>query len=280
MKLNNNTAAKDSLGLTFIIAVLVIGYLIGTMTHIFLLFDVVRLGFINSAKAFGVSPVVNGYWISLTVIDPVIALLLLRNRKIGVLLGFINILINVIVNSSLQIASLSLITPHSVYDSLGNIYNGLQIALLLFSFFTLPLFFLKPDFLKRKRFDYFNFFKFIPVIALTIGLFIHLAGLLNLMRNFQSLWNLWVHVSMTVFNAGLIYALLKRMKSGYIIGIIGFSIFGLLQSGFACAIFLGFNCSFNLVMAITISICCLSISSLLTNREIYKFTFRQITGQD
>jgi Na+/serine symporter len=79
---------------------------------------------------------------------------------------------------------------------------------------------------------------------------------------------------MVVFDTGLIYALWNRMKLGYIIGIIGFGIFGLLQAGFACAIFIGFNCFFNLVMAITISICCLSISALLMNSEMYKLSIR------
>lgn len=269
-KINNNQ-------LTFIIVVLIIGHLIGTMTHTIHLFDIIKLGFTNSVKAFGVSPIVNGYWMSLTIIDPVIAFLLIKNRKIGVLLGFINIFINVIVNSSLQIATLSVITPQSVYEALGNIFNGLQIALLLFSSFTLPLFFIKPDRTTfQQKFNYFNAFNFIPIIALTIGLLIHLVGLFNLIRNFESIWILWVHVSMTIFDTGLIYALWKRMKLGYILGIIGFSIFGLLQAGFAGAIFIGFKCSFNLSMAITISICCLSISALIMNSDMYKLKYRQI----
>jgi len=263
-------------GFTFIIAVLVIGYLIGTMTHIINFITVLKLGFINSAKAFGVSPIVNGYWLSLTIIDPVIAFLLIKKRKIGVLLGFVNILINVTVNSSLQIASLSIITLHTVYVALGNIFNGLQIALLLFATFTLPLFFTKPNIISIRRFDYVHAFNFIPIIALTIGLFIHLIGLINLIRDFESLWILWVHISMTIFDVGIIYALCKRMKLGYIIGIYGFSIFGLLQAGFAVAIFIGIKCSFNLLMAITISICCLSISALLMNSDMYKLTIREI----
>ncbi len=71
-------------GITFIIAVLIIGYLIGTMTHIILLFDIIKLGFINSAKAFGVPAIVNGYWMSLTIIDPLIAFLLIKKRKCGI----------------------------------------------------------------------------------------------------------------------------------------------------------------------------------------------------
>lgn len=81
---------------------------------------------------------------------------------------------------------------------------------------------------------------------------------------------------MTLFDAGIIYALWKRMKLGYIIGLVGFSIFGLLQAGFAGAIFIGFKCSFKLTMAITISICCLSISALLMNSAMYKLKIGQI----
>jgi hypothetical protein len=265
-----------NIGFTFIIAVLIIGHLIGTMTHTMLLFDIIKLGFMGSAKAFGVSPIVNGYWMSLTIIDPVIAFLLIKHRRTGVLFGFINIFINVIVNSSLVIASLSIITLHSVYEALGNIFNGLQIALLLFASFTLPLFFTKPNLIITRKLNYVHAFHFIPIIALTIGLLMHLVGLYNLIRNFESLWILWVHVSMAIFDAGIIYALWKRMKIGYIIGIVGFSIFGLLQTAFAGAIFIGFKCSFNLSMAITISICCLSISALLMNSDMYKLKIRQI----
>ncbi len=263
-------------GFTFIIAVLTIGHLIGAMTHTMLLFDIIKLGFMGSAKAFGVPPIVNGYWMSLTIIDPVIAFLLIKHRRTGVLFGFINIFINVIVNSSLVIASLSVITINSAYEALGNIFNGLQIALLLFSSFTLPLFFTKPNLTITRKLNYVHAFYFIPIIALTIGLLVHLVGLYNLIRNFESLWILWVHVSMAIFDAGIIYALWKRMKIGYIIGIVGFSIFGLLQAGFAGAIFIGFKCSFNLSMAITISICCLSISALLMNSDTYKLKIRQI----
>lgn len=258
-------------GITFIIAVLITGHLTGTMTHTILLFDVIRLGFINSAKTFGVSPIVNAYWLSLTVIDPVIAFLLIKKRKIGVPFSFVNIFVNVIINSSVVISSLPVVTIPAVYEALGNIFNGLQIAFLLFSCFTLPLFFTKSN-LVTVKFNYVHVFSSIPIIALSIGLIIHLVGLYNSILDFDSLWILWVHVSMTIFDTGLIYLLWKRMRSGYIIGIIGFSIFGLLQAGFAAAVFLGFDCNFNLSIAITISICCLSISALLISSNKYNLT--------
>jgi hypothetical protein len=253
-------------GIAFILTVLIAGYLIGTMTHIIHFSEVMKLGFIPSAKVFGVSPIINGYWLSLTTIDPVIAFLLIKNRRTGVILAFVNILINVIVNSAVQIASLSVVTFHSVYDSLGNIYNGLQITLLLFSAFTLPLFYGKQDGHSPGRI-YVRMFSFIPIIALFVGLLIHVAGLIQLVKHFDSLWTLWVHVSMILIDSGLVYALWKRMRLGYIVGIAGFSIFGLLQAGFAGAIFFGVKCGFNLAMAVTISICCLSISALLMTSD-------------
>lgn len=263
-------------GITFIIAVLVSGHLIGTMTHTLILFDIIRSGFINYARASGVSPIVNVYWMSLTVIDPLIAFLLIKNVKKGVPAAFINILINVLVNSSLQIATLQVITMHSVYDTLGNIFNGLQIALLLFSSVTLPLFYIKPELQSVRSSRYVQFFSLFPILSLAIGLLIHLVGLVNLIRNFESLWNLWVHVSMTAFNTGLMYALWRRMRLGYIVGIIGFGIFGLLQGGFAVAIFIGYNVSFNLAMAITISMCCISISALLSGRDRYQLSYKNM----
>jgi hypothetical protein len=256
-------------GITFIIAVLIAGHLIGTMTHILNFSEVIKLGFIQSAKAYGVSPIINGYWLSLTIIDPAIAFLLIKKRKTGVLLAFVNIFINVIVNSSVQISILPAVTLHSIYDSLGNIFNGLQIALLIFSAFTLPLFYGNPDERSPGRINYVWMFSFIPIIALSAGLIIHIAGLIQLVNHFESFWTLWVHVSMILFDGGLLYALWKRMRLGYLVGIVGFSLFGLLQGGFAVAIFMGVKCGFNLIMAVTISICCLAISALMINSEKY-----------
>ncbi|MBN1603238.1 MAG: hypothetical protein JW915_16635 [Chitinispirillaceae bacterium] len=267
--MNKQSYNPQNKGLTFIIAVLIIGHLIGTTTHTLLFFDVLKLGFLNSSKAFGVSTIVNAYWVSLTIIDPLIAILLIKRRRTGVLLAFINILINVAVNSSIQLSSLKALSLSSIYDSLGNIFNGLQIALLLFSTITLPLFFIKPTAVLHKKINYFRFFHFIPIIALFIGLIIHCVGLIKLLYKFESLWVLWVHVSMLFFNGGLIYALWKKLRTGYIAGIIGFSIFGLIQAGYAGAIYIGFDCPFNLAMAVTISICCLAIAALLLNRDMY-----------
>jgi hypothetical protein len=258
-------------GLTFTVAVLIIGYLIGTMTHAAHFSEVVKLGFINSAKVYEVSPIINGYWLSLTIIDPVIAFLLIKKRNTGAILAFANILINVIVNSTVQISSLPVITFHSIYDSLGKIYNGLQIALLIFSACTLPLFYCGPDKHSPGKISYTRIFSFIPIVALSAGLIIHICGLIQLVHHFDSLWMLWVHVSMILIDSGLIYALWKRMWLGYIVGIAGFSIFGLLQAGFAIAIFFGVKCGFNLAMAVTISICCLAVSALLMNCDSYKY---------
>lgn len=258
-------------GVTFIVAVLITGYLIGMMTHVIHFSEVIKLGFITSAKVYGVSPIINGYWLSLTIIDPVVAFLLVKKRDTGVILAFANILINVIVNSTVQISSLPVITFHSIYDSLGNIYNGLQITLLIFSACTLPLFFCEPGKHSSGRISYTRIFSFIPIIELFAGLIIHIVGLIQLVHHFDALWTLWVHVSMILFDCGLMIALWKRMRLGYIVGIAGFSIFGFLQAGFAVAIFMGVKCPFNLATAVTISICCLAISALLMNGSRYEY---------
>lgn len=261
---SRRTMKKDSYhnALTFIYLVLFTGYLIGTMTHVLHLIDVIKLGFYNSAKAYGVSPLNNAYWLSLTIIDPVIAILLLKKNKIGAILAFLNVLINVIVNSSLVISKLAVISFSTVYGSLGNIYNGLQIALLLFSLLSLPV-------IMSKKGRYIDIFGVIPILLLVTGLGIHLFGLSKLIFHIDSLWVLWVHTSMIVIDGGLCYLLFKRVKLGYVLAVVLLSIFGLLQAGFAVAIFFGIQCSFNLAMAVTIALCCLGVASLVLNRERY-----------
>lgn len=253
----------------FIVAILFTGYLIGTMTHIFHLSDVIKLGFFNSAKIYGVHPVVNAYWLSLTIIDPIIAFLLIKKTSIGAVLCFVNILINVAVNSGLQIYALPTISVKAIYDSLGNIYNSLQIALLTFSTFTLPV-------IISDNKKYRNLFLKIPLLVLTIGLTIHLIGLTKVIQHFESFWVLWVHLSMIAIDGALMCALLNRLKLGYICGLFLFSSFGIIQAGYAGAIFMGFNCSFNLEMAVTISMCCVSFAALIMDCDKLTVSVRQI----
>jgi len=259
---------------TFIVAILFTGYAVGTVTHVLHALDVLQLGLVDSARAYGVSPGVNAYWLSLTIIDPLIAFLLVTRRRAGVFLAFVNILVNVVVNSWVRISALPVVTLGSVYDSLGNIYNGLQIALLVFSACTVPLFLPATGTLSTAVRAYTRLFDAIPFVALAAGLAIHLVGLVNVILDYQSLWVTWVHVSMTAVDTALIYALARRLRIGYIVAVAGFGIFALLQGGFAVAILFGVECPFNLSMAVTIAVCCLAIASLLLNRDHYGHTFR------
>ena len=74
---------------------------------------------------------------------------------------------------------------------------------------------------------------------------------------------------MIAINGTLFYLLVKKFKLGFVLTLGLFSSFGILQASFAGAIFLGIECSFNLTMALTISMCCLAVVSLILKRETY-----------
>lgn len=245
----------------FIITILFIGYLLRTISHILNYTDVIKSIIFNlSDKAFDISFILDIYWLLLPITDAIIAFLLINRFKIGAALAFINILINVIINIGLKIITLSVVSLNSIYDVAGNVYDGLNIALLIFSMITLPL-------IISHNQKYIGFFLRLPFYILIIGLVIHLKGLIQLTYHFESIWVLWVHVSMTIIDGALFYLLLYKVKSGYILGMILFQSFGMLQIGFAVVIIFGANCSFNLSMAITIALCYLASTSLILNKD-------------
>lgn len=260
--------SKNNRAHNFIVLIFFIAHVTGTMTHIALVNDVFQSGFFNYSQSHSISPFISAYWLSLTIINPSIAILLLVKRKTGILLGFFNILINVTINSSVQILSLNNITFLSVYDALGNVFNSLQIAFLIFSLITLPLILFKNDSDSAFFSVYFNFFSSIPFLALFTGLIIHIFGIFRLFTSDATLWNIWVHTSMILLDSFLILTLYNRIKLGYYCSIILFFLFGLLQSGFALCNYLGLDSPFNLQMAITISVCCLAVTSLLKTEYI------------
>jgi hypothetical protein len=255
---------------SFIFLILAVGYITGTVTHIVHFQSVIKTGFLQFAELHKISPVVNGYWLLLTLIDPAIAFLLIKKSKLGILLGFLNILINVTVNCSVVINKLETVTIMSIYHALGNIFNSLQIALFLFSLFTLPLFYLEKAKIVENKILYLKFYKIIPQLVLIIGIVIHTYGICKIVQGqiLSSLWSLWVDFSMLVINSVLLYTLLKKYRIGYFGGIMIFTVFALLQGGFAVAIYIGVNTYFNLIMALTITVCCLAISSLLLQFNI------------
>lgn len=253
-------------GDNFICLVLIIGFSIGTFTHIIDLIDIIKYGFFKYAELYHISPLLNAYWISLTIVDPLIVLLLLKNIKIGAIAGFINIFINVVVNSSYQLINIDYLTLSIIVDKLGTIYNSLQIALLLFSALTLPIL-LAPQELDRRAQFYPQAFGQIPLVVLSMGLLIHIVGLAHLINNFSTIWIAWVHISMTVIDSVLIILIFNRLRLAYILALLGFGIFGALQAGMAIGNFFGLKVGFNLEGGIALTLCCLAIASLLTNKN-------------
>lgn len=76
-----------------VVAVLVIGFLIGTTTHII---HLVTMGWIVFDTA---PPWMNVYWTALTALDPIAAILLLWWRRAGLALGAAIIISDVAINS-------------------------------------------------------------------------------------------------------------------------------------------------------------------------------------
>jgi hypothetical protein len=253
-------------GMNFICLVLITGFAVGTFTHVIDLIEVVKCGFFKYAELYHISLLLNAYWISLTIIDPLIVFLLLKNIKIGAIAGFINIFINVIVNSSYQLINVDHLTLSIVAEKLGNIYNSLQIALLLFSTLTLPIL-LAPQDLDRRAQFYTKTFGQIPLVVLSMGLLIHLVGIVHLIINFSTIWIAWVHISMTIIDSILIILLFKRLRLAYMLALLGFSTFGALQAVMAIGNFSGLKIGFNLEGGIALALCCLAIASLLTNKN-------------
>jgi hypothetical protein len=253
-------------GESFICLVLIIGFSIGTFTHFINLIDIMKYGFFKYAELYHISLLLNAYWISLSIVDPLIVFLLVKNNKIGGIAGFINIFINVIVNSSYQLINVDYLTLSIIAEKLGNVYNSLQIALLLFSALTLPIL-LAPQELNKGAQFYLQIFGQIPLVLLSMGLLIHLVGIVHLVINFSTIWIAWVHISMTIIDSILIVLIFNRLRLAYILALLGFSTFGGLQAGQAIGNFFGLKIGFNLEGGITLALCCLAISSLLTNKN-------------
>ncbi|KMQ51353.1 hypothetical protein CHISP_1836 [Chitinispirillum alkaliphilum] len=257
--------------LIFIIVILIFGHFVGTITHIIHLIDAINIGFFDIAEAYGVSPVINGYWLSLTAINPLIVFLLIKIPRFGVSAAFINLTVNVSVNSFVLISSIENMSLMGIVNAFGNIYTSLQFALFLFALLCCPLLFRKDNW-PAPFYD--SLFSKLPLIAFFAGLIIHLIGIYHVIFNFTSLWEAWVHFSMTAINSLMILAVLKKYRIGYLLGIALFGIFGLVQGWIALVHFLGFDTPWSFQLAITISICCLAIVSFLRNEASYNRPLR------
>ena len=240
----------------FIVGILAIGFATGTVTHFM---DMVHLGFLVYSKLAGVSTFQNIFWTFLLFADPFVLVLLLTKRKLGAIIGFIIILADVLVNTE---CSVSIIINNS-----ESITLWLQIALLTFSGITLPELLINKRNANRIGSMYIKMFSMVPLIALIIGLIIHIVGLINLFSVFNSYWNAWVHISMTFIDSFIIYALFRRLLLGYWLGITGFGIFGLLQTGLALGKYFKMDILFSYQNSIALSISFIAIAALLSDKD-------------
>lgn len=102
-----------------IIVIYIISFLVATCTHIF---DIISNGFMPYDKF---PTYLNIYWTCLTFLDPISIILLLINLHAGLVLYFIVILSDVIINASTTII-------FKEYKELFNIFFMCQLSFLIF----------------------------------------------------------------------------------------------------------------------------------------------------
>jgi hypothetical protein len=241
----------------FITSIMVISFSIGTITH---LIDVVHFGFFGYSKIPGVSLFENFFWTILLFIDPLIIYLLIFHRRSGAISGLIVLASDVWINY-LHITAIPDTTNFNV-PSLS-----LQTACLVFSAATLPK--LLTSDIKNRRFEstILWIYSKLPLFVLALGLAIHIKGLILINTAPLSLWALWVHCFMICFNTSLFYLVLKEMRLGFWIGCTTFSIWALIQSGYAIGSFISPRIPFTMEMGIYLAVCCLMISSFIMVKD-------------
>jgi hypothetical protein len=72
---------------------------------------------------------------------------------------------------------------------------------------------------------------------------------------------------MIFFNASLFYLVLKKLSLGFWLGIISFSTWALIQTGYAIGSFISPNIPFTMEMGIYLAVCCLMISSFIMMKD-------------
>lgn len=247
---------KLSESVAFIRAILIIAFSIGTITHIV---DIVRLGFLGYSDLRGVSFPLNLFWTSLVVVDPMVVLMLVYRKDVGVLAALVVLVVVVSVNFHF----ISTILNESVAEVPS---FALQASALLFAVVAVPRILVEKAGSASIRRTAVRLFKTIPFPVLALGLLIHVRGLIMLASSTFSLWSLWVHLFMLSFDAGLMYLLSKKKRIGRLIGIVGFGAFGISQAVFAVGSYVS-EMPFTLEMGAYLAICGLVIASLLTEPE-------------
>ncbi|MBN1759803.1 MAG: hypothetical protein JW863_15860 [Chitinispirillaceae bacterium] len=254
MSENGNVVYSPStLVLRFIEVVLVIFFCIGTVTH---LSDVFRMGFFGYSSAFGVPRSVNVFWTALLFIDPLVVFLLLKYRITGTLAAVVVLVADVAVNAIVGVKS-----P----------FVGTQFALQCgATVFTVPaaVFMIGMSAgTSSVKNVVGRVFSSIPIVGITVGLLLHLRGFAEIAQGNATLWTIWVHVSMTLFDVAMLIGLALRLRLAFITGVVAASLFGLLQLGFAVANSIGTGPSFTIPMGITAGVCILAIAALLNDRQ-------------
>jgi hypothetical protein len=96
-------------------------------------------------------------------------------------------------------------------------------------------------------------FFFIPPFVFFCGILIHIRGLLLMDWTAISLWELWVHFFMLIFNAAVIIGLLLKRRWGYYPGFFFCTYFSInLLCYLFIFIFSGFSEPYNLLNALSL----------------------------
>jgi hypothetical protein len=239
------------------VTVLAVSFLVGTTTHAI---DAIKLGFLGYTRLDHVSQWQNVFWTSLLIIDPYVVFLLIFRKCTGAIVGLAVLSADVVINYSYvnEIPGLDVYQIPSL---------SLQAACLLFSLLTLPKLLVDRMENRKIRSAVLFYFSKIPVLVLSVGVMIHLNGLYSIGSGGLSLWKIWVHCFMTVFNTLLLFLIIKQKRIGFQIGIVTFVILGAVQIFYAAGSYLGAKLPFNLEMGNYLAVCCLTIASLLLSLE-------------
>ena len=232
---------------------LVVFFCIGTTTH---LADVVTTGFLGYSTAVGVPQWVNIFWTALLFVDPLVVFLLLKYNATGAAVAAAVLVVDITVNA--------LVAGKGFYD-------GTRFALQCgAAMFALPAAVFMVGISSGNRAVKTvvgRSFSLIPFAGVGAGLLLHLRGFAEIAQGNATLWTIWVHVSMTIFDVSMLVGLGLRLRLAFLTGVMAASLFGVLQLGFAVANCGGVGPPFTVSMGITVGVCLLAIAALLNDRH-------------
>jgi len=248
----------------FILAILIICFTVGTITHVL---DIYSLGFFGYAKLAHVGSGLNIFWSLLVVFDPIVILLLFTRRMAGIIVGFVVLLSDVAVNSYfvLKFTSSSVVTDQAL---------ALQIFALLFSAFTLPLWLSHRSGTILKIYPV--LFSYLPHCSFIYWFCLHIFWSAKLSCGMipPTLWNIWSQVSMLCLDAFIIIALLKKTRIGFYAAFIAIVIVSA-EIIICCALAYAhvLNTPVSISAGIGLAMCLLSITALIISKHRYTLRF-------